>query len=97
MFILTVVVAIVFVSEGFIKTVLSFQMRPLAGSGWLLFNGIVSFVFGVMLWAQLPSSALWALGTLAGISIMISGWTLVMIPIALGKMLQRQSSVGQPI
>ncbi|KIN71924.1 HdeD family acid-resistance protein [Sulfitobacter guttiformis] len=96
-FILTVVVAVVFVSEGFIKTILSLQMRPLAGSGWLLFNGVVSVLFGLMLWAQLPSSALWALGTLTGMSIMISGWTLVMIPIALSKMRRNQTSQEQPL
>jgi uncharacterized membrane protein HdeD (DUF308 family) len=86
-FILTVFVAAVFVVEGVIKTFLSIQMRPLAGWGWLLFDGLVSIVLGAMLWWQLPLSALWALGTLAGISIMISGWTLVMMPIALDKFL----------
>jgi uncharacterized membrane protein HdeD (DUF308 family) len=91
-FILTVVVAAIFVVEGVIKTVLSIQMRPLAGWGWLLFDGVISVVLGVMLWQQLPSSALWALGTLAGISIMISGWTLVMMPIALDRFLGGSSS-----
>jgi uncharacterized membrane protein HdeD (DUF308 family) len=55
-FIPTVVVAHVFVPEGVMKTASHLQMRLLAGSGWLLFNGIVSVVFGETLWAQLPSS-----------------------------------------
>ena len=84
-FALTVVVAAVFLVEGIIKAILSFQMRPTAGWGWVLFDGIVTVVLGVMLWWQLPFSALWALGTLAGISIMLSGWTLVMIPTAITK------------
>ncbi|MEH6832769.1 MAG: DUF308 domain-containing protein [Sulfitobacter sp.] len=84
-FALTVVVAAVFLIEGVLKTILSFQIRPLAGWGWLLFDGLFTVVLGGMLWWQLPLSALWALGTLAGISIMLSGWTLVMLPIALGK------------
>lgn len=86
-FVLTVIVAAVFLVEGVIKTILSFQMRSVAGWGWLLFDGTTSLVLGTLLWWQLPFSALWALGTLAGISIMISGWTLVMMPIAVGKML----------
>lgn len=94
-FILTVFVAAIFVIEGVIKTILSVQMRPLAGWGWLLFDGLVSIVLGAMLWWQLPMSALWALGTLAGISIMISGWTLVMIPISLGKFLGNNPSAEQ--
>ncbi len=96
-FILTVVVAAIFVVEGVIKTVLSVQMRPLAGWGWLLFDGGISVILGVMLWWQLPSSALWALGTLAGISIVISGWTLVMMPIALDRFLGGSPSAKHPI
>lgn len=96
-FILTVFVAAIFVIEGVIKTILSVQMRPLAGWGWLLFDGLVSIVLGAMLWWQLPLSALWALGTLAGISIMISGWTLVMIPISLGKFLGNNPSAEQAV
>ena len=84
-FALTVLVAAAFVVEGAIKTVVSFRMRPLVGSAWVLFDGVVSLALGVMLWWQLPSSALWALGTLAGISIVVSGWTLVMVPLALQK------------
>lgn len=85
-FTLTVLVAAVFVIEGLIKAFVSFQMRPLGGWGWVLFSGGVSFALGAMLWWQLPSSALWALGTLAGINIMISGWTLVMVPLAIGRL-----------
>lgn len=48
-FILTVFVAAIFVIEGVIKTILSVQMRPLAGWGWLLFDGLVSIVLGAML------------------------------------------------
>lgn len=83
--VLTVILAVMFLAEGVIKTVLSFRMRPLSGWGWLLFDGLITAVLGAVLIWQMPSAALWALGTLAGISIMISGWTLVMIPIAVGK------------
>ena len=92
-FALTVVVAAVFLIEGVLKTFLSFQIRSLAGWGWLLFDGLITVVLGGMLWWQLPLSALWALGTLAGISIMLSGWTLVMLPIALGKPTAVRSTV----
>jgi len=96
-FILTVVVAAIFLVEGVIKTILSYKMRPLAGWGWLLFDGVISVILGLMLWWQLPFSALWALGTLAGISIIISGWTLVMIPIAMGKVFGGGSSTRHAV
>lgn len=84
-FALTVVVATVFLIEGIIKLVLSLQMRPTAGWGWLAFDGIVTIILGAMLWWQLPFSALWALGTLAGVSIIFSGWTLLIVPGAVDK------------
>ena len=64
-------------------------MRPLPGWGWLLFDGILSTVLGFMLWIQFPSSALWALGILAGISILISGWTMTMLGVAIGKLIDK--------
>ncbi|MFT7136345.1 HdeD family acid-resistance protein [Sulfitobacter sp.] len=84
-FVLTIILAAMFLSEGVIKTVLSFRMRPLSGWGWLLFDGLITAVLGAVLIWQMPSAALWALGTLAGISIIISGWTLIMIPIAVSR------------
>ncbi len=86
-FVLTIIAAAFFLAEGIVKTILSMQMRPLAGWGWVLFDGIASVVLGALLWWQLPSSALWALGVLAGIRIIVSGWTLVMVPIAVGRVL----------
>lgn len=85
MFVMTVVVAAGFIASGIVKTVASFGMRPLGGWGWLLFDGIMSVALGVLLWLKLPVAALWALGLLAGINIMFSGLTLVMVPIAISR------------
>ena len=93
-FILTVVMATVFLVEGALKAIFSFQIRPETGWGWVLFDAIASVVLGVLLWWQLPSSAIWALGVLAGIRIMIAGWTLIMVPIAVGKVFGGGSSAG---
>lgn len=92
MFALTIVVATIFFVEGVLKTVASFQIRPLPGWGWVLFDGIVAVIIAAFLWWQFPSSALWALGILAGVRIMISGWALMMVPIAVGRMLD-----GDPV
>jgi uncharacterized membrane protein HdeD (DUF308 family) len=32
------------------------RLRPQAGSGWLLFGGIVSIWLGIMIWGQFPLS-----------------------------------------
>ena len=83
--VLTIFVAAAFLAEGILKTIFAFKIRPATGWGWMLFNGIAAATVGILLWWQLPSSALWALGLLAGINILISGWTLVMLASAIGK------------
>ena len=93
-FALTIVVAAIFLVEGILKTIYAFRMRPLTGWGWLLFDGILSVVIGLMIRVQFPSSALWALGILAGISILISGWTMVMLGVAIGKLVDQGSEAN---
>jgi uncharacterized membrane protein HdeD (DUF308 family) len=84
-FVLTIFVAAAFLAEGILKIIFAFRWRPSTGWGWMLFNGIAAAAVGILLWWQLPFSALWTLGVLAGINIIISGWTLVMLAIAVGK------------
>jgi uncharacterized membrane protein HdeD (DUF308 family) len=82
---LTIYVAAVFIVEGIIKALLAFQLKPEAGWIWVLIGGIVSILLGAMLWAKLPSSAIWAIGLLVGLNIAMAGWTLLMIALAAGK------------
>lgn len=81
---LTIYVAVVFIVEGIIRALLAFQLKPEAGWIWMLIGGIVSIFLGAMLWAKLPSSAIWAIGLLVGLNIAMAGWTLLMIAMAAG-------------
>jgi uncharacterized membrane protein HdeD (DUF308 family) len=76
---LTVFLAAVLVVDGVFRSILAFQIRPRAGWLWLLFGGIVSIILGLMIWGQLPSSALWVLGLLLGINLVFSGFTFLML------------------
>ncbi len=80
LFALTVFTAACFMAEGVLKAVMAFRLRPVAGWGWFLFNAVISASLGVMLFWQLPSSALWALGFLVGLNILFAGVTLLMLP-----------------
>jgi len=70
---LTIVLAIYLFAETILEFVLGFTLRPLPGSGWLLFDGIVTLILAVMIWRTWPSSTGWAIGTLVGISMLFSG------------------------
>lgn len=89
-FALTIIIAAVFIIEGVMKSIYSFRLRPRSGWGWLLFNGIISVLLGIMLWAQFPFSALWALGVLIGLNILISGWTMVVLGISIRSIMGKK-------
>jgi uncharacterized membrane protein HdeD (DUF308 family) len=82
---LTILVAAMFVVEGILEIVMAFRMRPLQGWGWALFSGIVALAVGVLIFAGLPSSAVWAIGLLVGINMISSGWFFVFLPSAAAR------------
>jgi len=70
---LTLVLAIYLFAEGLLELILSFKLRPLPGSSWLLFDGIITLILAILIWRSWPSSSEWVIGTLVGISMLFSG------------------------
>jgi uncharacterized membrane protein HdeD (DUF308 family) len=83
---LTFAVAAYLFVEGILEFILSFQIRPAPGSGWLLVDGIITLVLAVMIWSTWPSSAAWVVGTLVGISMLFSGITRLMLSLAVRRL-----------
>ena len=82
---LTLVLASLFLVEGILNIVLFFRVGPLLRSNWILLDGIVTLLLGLMIYMQWPSSSAWAIGTLVGVSMIFSGVTRVMISLAVRK------------
>jgi uncharacterized membrane protein HdeD (DUF308 family) len=78
----TLLLAWFFVAEGVIDLVVYFGNRSMRGAGWILFNGIVTLILGVLVWKQWPNSSAWVLGTLVGISMIFTGNARLMISLA---------------
>lgn len=81
-FALTLVIAAVFLAQGVSQLVLAFRVKPHQGWGWIAVAGVVSILAGAMIWLELPSSAAWALGLIAGISVLINGWSYIALALA---------------
>jgi len=71
--------AAIFLAKGVTQLILGFQMRPHSGWGWMIFSGILSAIVGILIWIYFPGSTVFTLGTLAGISLIFTGWTYIMI------------------
>ena len=75
---LTLVMAAIFLVEGVSEVAVFFQVRGFSGSGWVLFDGLVTILLAYMIWRPWPSSSVWAIGTLLGINLIVSGVTRLM-------------------
>jgi uncharacterized membrane protein HdeD (DUF308 family) len=75
---LTVVLVAWFWATGATRLVAWWETRGATGSWMLAANGILSIVLGSLIWADLPSSASWAIGLLVGIDLVFTGSALIM-------------------
>ena len=78
---LTAVLGSYLLIKGIFEIVLWFRMRHVRGSGWVLFDAIVSLLLAALIWAHLPNSATWVIGTLVGFGILFSGISRVVLGI----------------
>ena len=79
---LTILLAALFLAEGVLEVIMAVRVRPHEGWGWLLVSGVVAIAVGVLIAAELPSSAAWAIGLLTGINLLASGVSFVALALA---------------
>ena len=82
---LTLVLASLFLVEGIFNIVMYFKVRSIMRATWILLDGIVTLLLGLMIYVRWPSSSAWAIGTLVGVSMIFSGVTRVMVSWAVRK------------
>jgi uncharacterized membrane protein HdeD (DUF308 family) len=92
----TLALAFFFVAEGVVDLIGYFQNRGAEGSGWILFDGIVTLILGILVWKHWPSSSAWVIGTLVGISLIMTGTTRLMLSLAVRR-LSKLSPKGRMI
>ncbi|WP_319423463.1 HdeD family acid-resistance protein [Pleurocapsa sp. FMAR1] len=54
-FTLTLVLGFYIFLDGVFRVVRAFQLRPLPKWDWILFNGIVSIILGILIWSQMAN------------------------------------------
>ncbi len=79
---LTILLAALFLAEGVLEVVMAVRVRPHEGWVWLLLSGLVAIAVGVLIAYELPSSAAWAIGLLAGINLLSTGVSFIVLALA---------------
>lgn len=72
---LTLFLAAYFAVDGLVTIFASFQVSK--GKGWLLFNGILTLILGVLIWRGWPASTVVVVGVLVGIRLVVAGMTMM--------------------
>ncbi len=85
---LTLVLGLYFLVMGATRVGVALASRGQPNAGLLGLSGIASLLIGILVLAEFPSSADWAIGLLVGIDLIFAGWTLVSVAL-LGKDLSR--------
>jgi uncharacterized membrane protein HdeD (DUF308 family) len=83
---LTLLLSAVVLAEGVVEVIAYFRMKGEGAAGWLLLNGIITLALGGLIWLGWPSSSVWAIGTLVGVNLLMTGITRLMFGLAVRKM-----------
>jgi uncharacterized membrane protein HdeD (DUF308 family) len=77
---MTLVLALYIAVQGIFELVIYTRWRRLPGTSWFLIDGIVSLLLAGLIFFHWPSSSAWAVGTLVGISLLMSGIARLAMP-----------------
>ncbi len=82
---LTLLIAIFLMVAGIFRIVIAVSER-FAGWGWVLLNGGVTFLLGLLIYKQWPASSLWVIGLFVGIDLIFNGWAWIMLGLSVRRM-----------
>jgi uncharacterized membrane protein HdeD (DUF308 family) len=74
---LTIILIIFFILEGISKLVIAFKIKPNEGWGWVLFSGILSLLFALIIITKWPVSGAWAVGITVGTYLLVFGLSMI--------------------
>ena len=75
---LTLMLGTLLLIQAGMLTGIAFQLKPVDGWGWFLVDAATSLLLSVLIFARWPSSTIWAIGTLVGVSVLMSGISRIM-------------------
>src|SRR5262245_57082853 len=82
MVVLTKFIAIFLIVDGLFRIVSALFVR-FQDWGWVLLNGCVTLLLGVIISRQMPEAALWVIGLFIGIEMIFNGWAWIMMAMGL--------------
>lgn len=82
---LTLLLCSFLLTEGVFNIILAVRLRPQQNWLYVLGDGIITLALGALIWAQWPSNAPWLIGTVVGASLVVSGFSRIMLSLKGGS------------
>ncbi|MCJ9672365.1 MULTISPECIES: HdeD family acid-resistance protein [unclassified Neorhizobium] len=80
--IVTFFIAMALIVAGIFRLWIGLKMRPMRGSGWFIFGGVITGLAGLVIAFGWPVNSLWILGLFLAIDLTIQGWALIALALA---------------
>ncbi|PQO38758.1 hypothetical protein C5Y96_02435 [Blastopirellula marina] len=88
---LTLVIAIILIMSGIFRMVFAMSER-FTGWPWVLLNGGITLMMGMLIYKQWPASGLWVIGLFLGIDLIFNGWAWIMLSFGIRSLPKQQPS-----
>jgi uncharacterized membrane protein HdeD (DUF308 family) len=85
---LALVLGVFLFAEGIADVFAYFSTPKRVRSPWMLVDGVITLVLGFLIWNQWPSNSLWVIGTLVGISMVMTGIARFMMTLAVRRLVR---------
>ncbi len=91
--ILTFTFGVLFIVEGIYTIIMAFTNRAGHRMSWLVaLNGIITLILGIMVLNRFPFSAIWLIGLYMGISLLMTGSSLLVAALTIRRSTARSTS-----
>jgi len=92
---LTLMLGAYLLIDGISSAVLAFHVRPVSGWGSILFSAVMAVILGFLLLREWPLSGMWAIGTLLGVNLLVSGFSIISVGSTARSLAKRVSALGR--
>ncbi|MHA2033093.1 MAG: HdeD family acid-resistance protein [Candidatus Kariarchaeaceae archaeon] len=82
---IVIIVGMFFIIEGIAEASFASEMKPNEGWDFLMFSGILTILFGILILFVFPKATLVFIGILVGIKMIFAGWDLISLSRRLKK------------
>jgi len=82
---LTMFLAAMFIVGGIFRVTAALVIR-FPHWGWTLLNGVVTMLLGIIIFRHFPEAALWLIGTLVGVDLLLQGWSWIALALAIRQL-----------